>query len=93
MSLGTSVEVIKSTCERIGQHQYKNELIVTDTDTYKRHKIEFYTTCSDFTITKDTKEKLYFKGCLVDKDVFCKIEDSREIVRKDDVYFKITDID
>lgn len=93
MITGNNIEIIKSTCERVGIHQYKNELIVIDIDTYKRHKIEFYTICSDFTIIKEKKERLYFKGCEVNRDVFCKIEDSREIVKKDDIYFNITELD
>lgn len=78
MLTGNNYEIVKSSSTRVKKGEYDNEIILIDTDSYKRFKIEFKTCGSDFSITKTTFNTFNNSNSLpVCREIHCKIEHER----------------
>lgn len=90
-----NMEVLTSKSKRIEKERYHNEIIVIDTDTNTKYKVEFYTRdCGGFEIikTRDMDDTILpYEGFdFFDKETILKINQERQIIQNGNWLIRIT---
>lgn len=87
-------EVVESKSKRIKRNEYSNELIIINTDTYEKYLLKFKSHNSGFDIKGACEVCVSaFNYRQFGSDMYFKMEESRDFIKEDGVFFTMTKID